>query len=149
MASILILFGSTGGNTELVCDEVSHILKAKKNNVTMQRAENSSPDDIRKYDLCILASSTYGQGLLQDHMRAFIKSCSSKHIKNTTFAVIGLGDNKYNTEYVIEAANILEKKVKENNGTLLSPTLRINKTPVPHLKTRVEKWANDIAKQLK
>ncbi|MBD3156635.1 hypothetical protein GF369_02285 [Candidatus Peregrinibacteria bacterium] len=148
MASILILFGSTGGNTELVCDEVLHIFKAKNHTAVMQRAENSSPDDMGAYDLCILASSTYGQGLLQDHMRAFIKSCSSKNISGNTFAVIGLGDNKYNTEYIIESAAILEKTVKDNDGTLLSPTLRINKTPVPHLETRVKKWANEIAKQL-
>lgn len=149
MASVIIIFGSTGGNTELVCDEVSQILREKKHKVTMQRAEQSSPADIKKHTYCILASSTYGQGLLQDHMLKFIKSCKPADFKNGKFAVIGLGDNKYNTEYVIESAKILENMVKENGGNLITTALRINKTPVPHIDTTIKKWALALSKQLK
>lgn len=149
MASVLIIFGSTGGNTELVCDEVSQILREKKHKVVMQRAEQSTPTDIKKYPYCILASSTYGQGLLQDHMLKFIKQCTPADFKNKKFAIIGLGDNKYNTEYVVESAKTLEKTVTKNGGALISKALRINKTPVPHLETTVKKWAINLSKQLK
>lgn len=149
MASVLIIFGSTSGNTELVCDEVSQILTEKKHKVVMQRAEKSTPADIKKYAFCILAGSTYGQGLLQDHIGKFIKQCSPSDFKNKKFAVIGLGDNKYNTEYVIESAKILEKTITENQGIIISPTLRINKTPVPLLGTTVKKWAMELSKQLR
>ena len=148
MASVLIIFGSTSGNTELVCDEVSQILREKKHKVVMQRAEQSSPADIKKHKFVILAGSTYGQGLIQEHMAKFIKTCSAADFKNKKFAVIGLGDNKYNTEYVIESARILENTVKNNEGELISPALRINKTPVPHLETTVKKWAINLSKQL-
>ena len=149
MASVLIIFGSTGGNTELVCDEVSQVLREKKHKVIMQRAELSDPSDMKKYKYCILAGSTYGQGLLQDHMARFIKKCSPSDFKNKKFAIIGLGDNKYNTEYIVEAARILEKAITKNKGILVSQTLRINKTPVTHLSTTIKKWATNLSKQLK
>lgn len=149
MVSVLIIFGSTGGNTELVCDEVSQILSEKKHKVIMQRAEQSSPADMKKYPYCILASSTYGQGLLQDHMLKFIKSCTPANFKNGKFAIIGLGDNKYNTEYVIESAKTLENTVKKHGGNLITTALRINKTPVPHLDPTVKKWALALSKQIK
>lgn len=148
-ASILIIFGSTGGNTELVCDEVSQVLREKKYKVVMQRAEQSTPLDMKKYTYCILASSTYGQGLLQDHMLKFIKKCSKTDFKDKKFAVIGLGDNKYSTEYIIESAKILEKKIMENGGILLTPSLKINKTPVIHLEDTIKTWAINLSKKLK
>ena len=61
----------------------------------------------------------------------------------------GLGDNKYNTEYIVEAARILEKAITKNKGILVSQTLRINKTPVTHLSTTIKKWATNLSKQLK
>ncbi len=149
MASVLIIFGSTGGNTELVCDDVSQVLRAKKHKVTMQRAESSNPKDIKKYKYCILAASTYGQGLLQEDMNKFIKLCQPKDFSKRKFAVIGLGDNKYNTEYVIESAKILEKKVSENGGIITTQPLRINKTPIAHLSTIIRDWAENLSKQIK
>jgi len=149
MTSVLIIFGSTGGNTELVCDKVSQILREKKYKVTMQRAEQSNSSDIKKYSYCILASSTYGQGILQDHMLKFIRKCSEVDFKNRKFAVIGLGDNKYSTEYIIESAKILEKTITKNGGLLVVPSLRINKTPVTHLSNEIKKWALDLSKKLK
>lgn len=149
MASVLIIFGSTGGNTELVCDEVSQILHKKKHKIVMQKAEQSNPSDIKKYPYVILASSTYGQGLLQDHMDRFIRQCPSEIFKKVKFAVIGLGDNKYNTEYVIESAKILENTIKQNGGELIAAALRINKTPVPHLDESIKKWAINLSKQFK
>ncbi|MBA4336154.1 hypothetical protein C0416_00070 [bacterium] len=149
MASVLIIFGSTGGNTELVCDEVSQILSETKHKVTVQRAEKSIPSDIKKYNYCILAGSTYGQGLLQEDINKFIKQCSPNDFLKRKFAIIGLGDNKYNTEYVIESAKILEKTVTENGGILISPTLRINKTPVVYIETTIKTWAENLSKQLK
>jgi len=149
MVSILIIFGSTSGNTELVCDKVSQVLREKKYKVVVQRAEQSTPSDINKYTYCILASSTYGQGILQDHMLKFIKKCSRANFKDKKFAVIGLGDNKYNTEYIIESAKILEKKITENDGVLLTPSLRINKTPVLHLEDTIKTWAMNLSKKLK
>ncbi len=147
MASVLIIFGSTGGNTELVTDKVTEILTSKKHKVTVQRAELTNESDLTKFKYIILCSSTYGQGLLQEYMRKFMYELKS--LKGKKCAVIGLGDPKYNIEYVVEAAKILENDVKEKGGELLQTALRIIKSPVPHLDTMVKDWAEKLSKLLK
>lgn len=149
MASILIIFGSTGGNTELVTDKVNEVLNDVGHKVTIQRAEESSIEDVKKAKNLIFASSTYGQGLLQDHMLKFFKEVKGLDMKGKKCAVIGLGDNKYNTEYVIEAARILETGLKELGAEILLPPLRINKTPVPNLNATILKWAKDLSTKFK
>jgi flavodoxin len=150
MASVLIIFGTTGGNTELVTDKVTEILKEEKHKVTVKRAEKANLDDLKGYDLYVFASSTYGQGLLQDYMLEFFRNLKAKaNMKNKKCAVIGLGDNRYNTEYVIEAANTLEKGLKKLRAKLIIPALRINKTPVPELDNRIKEWAKKLSKLLK
>ncbi|MFC1647501.1 flavodoxin family protein [Patescibacteria group bacterium] len=146
MASVLIVFGSTGGNTELVTDEVAQILNEQKHKVTVQRAELTNESDLSNYNYIILGSSTYGQGLLQEHMAKFIYSV--KDLKGKKCAAIGLGDSKYNIEYVVEAAKILEEQIKEKGGEILQPALRINKTPVTYLNTNVKDWAEKLSKLL-
>ena len=149
MASVLIIFGSTGGNTELVTDKVTEILSEKGHKVVVQRAEESKISDFKKYKYCILAGSTYGQGLLQGHMKKFMKGFSDSELKGKKCAVIGLGDNKYNTEYIIEAAKILEKLVGKYGGELIMQALRINKTPVTYLNTTIKAWATKLSKAIK
>lgn len=147
MASVLIIFGSTGGNTELVTDDVASVLNEKGHKVTVERAEKFDPKKIKTFKMIIFAGSTYGQGLLQGHMKAFLKK-NDFDLKDKKCAVIGLGDNKYNTEYVIESANILKKEIEERNGKLIIEPLRINKTPVPHLNKKIKKWAEKLSKNI-
>lgn len=149
MASILIIFGSTGGNTEIVTDEIAEVLLNDGHKTTVQRAEESDVKDLKGHDVYIFASSTYGQGLLQDHMLKFFHNVMKTSLKGKKCAVIGLGDNKYNTEYVIEAAKILEKGIRKIGGELIVPALRINKTPIPYLDTSVKEWAKKLSKAIK
>lgn len=149
MASILIIFGSTGGNTELVTDKVSEILSKDGHKVTVQRAEESEASDFNKHKIIIFASSTYGQGLLQDHMLRFFKVNKTLSLKGKKCAAIGLGDSKYNIEYIIEAANILEKNIKKLEGELVVPALRVHKSPVPLLNTSIQNWAKKLSKAIK
>lgn len=146
MSSILIIFGSTGGNTELVTDKVAEILSTK-HSVKVQRAEQTKESDLAKYKYIIFASSTYGQGLMQEHMMKFMYYLKS--LKGKKCAAIGLGDPKYNIEYVVESAKTLETEIKEKGGELLTTALRIVKSPVPHLNTSVKDWATKLSKLLK
>lgn len=146
MSSVLIIFGSTGGNTELVTDKVAEVLSTK-HTVKVQRAELTKESDLAKFKYIILASSTYGQGLLQEHMLKFMYYLKS--LKGKKCAVIGLGDPKYNVEYVVESAKLLENSIKEKDGELLTTALRIVKSPVPHLNTSVKIWATKLSKLIK
>jgi len=148
MASILFIYGSTGGNTELVVEKVADVLASDGHKTTLQRAELSDPKKIKDYDFCVLASSTYAHGKLQYHMKAFAHKLSSLSLEGTSCAVIGLGDDKYDSYYHMEAAKILEDLVKDLGGTLAIDALRITKSPVPELNGSISKWAKRLAKKI-
>lgn len=149
MASVLIIFGSTAGNTELVTDKVAQVLGEKGHTVKVTRVEKLNVNDFKKCKACVFASSTYSEGLLQDHMLRFVRRTSDLSFKGKKCAAIGLGDSKYNVEYVMEAASTLEETMKELGGDVVVPALRINKTPVPHLNTTIKEWAVKLSKALK
>jgi len=148
MASILIIYGSTSGNTELVCYKVANILESAGHNVDIQRAELSSADEIRKYDLCVLAAPTYGHGIIQPHMGAFISEMKKLNMKDQGFAVIGLGNVKYDPHYNIESAIIIENAIKGTNGDLIQKSLMINENPVWQM-NKVKTWAESLIDSLK
>ncbi|MBN2096337.1 flavodoxin domain-containing protein [Candidatus Peregrinibacteria bacterium] len=149
MTSIVIVYGSTGGNTEMVAEYVADFLKAKKIKADVKRAEQSSAKDLLKYDACILASPTYGHGLLEAHMTKFAKGLKEIDLKGRPCAVIGLGDPKYEMQYHIESAPILEKKLTAAGGKILLPALRISRTPVMHLKGIIPHWTKQLINLLK
>ena len=148
MKKIVIVYGTTGGNTEMAAEAVAELL-AKKHKVDVKRAELSNAKDLLKYDVCILASPTYGHGLLEAHMAKFAKGLKEIELKGKSCAVIGLGDPKYEQQYHIESAPILEKKLESAGGKLLLPALRISMTPVMHLKGFIPHWTNQLIDKLK
>jgi len=148
MGKVIIIFGTTGGNTELVCDKVLEIMQNAGHETTMQHAENGSTKDIIGYDLCILASPTYGHGVLEDSMEKFLAELKKEDLKGKKFAVIGLGDSKYEINHMFESAIILTKALEEKEAELLIDSLRINKSPLPYLDTRVSQWAKDLSEKL-
>lgn len=148
MSSVLIIFGSTGGNTELVTDKVAEVLTSQKHKVTVQRGELSSIQDIKPYDLVIFASPTYGHGLLQEHMVPIYRQMKKEGLKGKNCVVIGLGDNKYDKYYNIEAGVILMEGIAESSGKLFMEPLYVHKSPIPYLNTNITKWALKLAKKL-
>lgn len=145
MASVIIIFGSTSGNTEMVCKKNAQVLEDNGHEVKLQRAELSSPDEIQGHDLCILAASTYGHGIIQDHMIPFIKEFKKKDFASQKFAVIGLGDDKYDNHYNVESAYILEEAIKSVNGQIITEEpLMINHNPMWQL-DQVKKWTESLA----
>lgn len=149
MTSILIIYASTGGSTEMVAETISEMLIQKKHKVILQRAEQSKSGDISKADVLILASPTYGHGVLQEMMEKFLQTLGDVELKGKSCAVIGVGDPKYEPQYHIESATILEKFLTDHGGKLLLPALRISRSPVMHLKGLIPFWGKQLIDVLK
>ncbi len=132
----------------MVVESVADFLKAKKFKVQAERAETSKAKDLLKYDVCILASPTYGHGLLEGYMAKFAKGLKEIDLKGKPCAVIGLGDPKYEKQYHIESAPILEKKLTDAGGKILLPALRVSRTPVMHLKGIIPHWTGQLVAQI-
>jgi flavodoxin len=148
MKTVLFIYGSTSGNTEMVVESIAEFLEKKKFKTVTQRAEISNAKDILDYDVCILASPTYGHGLLEEHMAKFVKGMKGISLKGKPCAVIGLGDPKYEAQYHIESAPIMEKVLTDAGGKLVLPALRISMTPVMHLKGLIPNWAEQLLAKL-
>ena len=132
----------------MVVESVAEILRKKKFKVGIQRAETSKATDILNSDICILASPTYGHGLLEEHMAKFVKGLKDVSLNGKPCAVIGLGDPKYEAQYHLESATILEKKLTSAGGKIVLPALRISRTPVMHLKGLIPNWTEQLVSKL-
>ncbi len=133
----------------MVVENVAEILKSKKHKVAIQRAEMSEAKDLLKYDVIVLASPTYGHGLLQEYMLAFTKKIKEIDLKGRACAVIGVGDPKYEAQYHVESAATLERILTEHGGELLLPALRVSGNPVRHLKGFIPHWSKQLLAKLK
>lgn len=148
MPKILCIFGTTGGNTELVIDKISEVLLSKGHTVEAKRAEQSSVKDLEGRNLIILASPTYGHGELQYLFEPFADELKKTDLSGKKFAVIGLGDQRYEKEYLLESAKTLETLVKKQGGQLVCPSLRILNTPVQYLDSSITSWAEKLSAML-
>lgn len=147
MAKITIIYGSSGGNTELVCQKVAEILEKADHTVSMKRVEKSTVQDIGG-DLTILAAPTYEHGVILHHWQPFLKTLKTVDLSKQRITVIGLGEPQYDDHYHIESANTLMSAIKASKGTLFCHPLRVSGAVLPQLTTRVKKWAEDLLTKL-
>ena len=149
MSKIQIVFGSNSGNTAMVCDFIGRQLQAAGHEVKIDRGEHYPEDQLTGHDCLILACSTYEHGELEDHFKfSFCPRIQGLDLDGQKCVVVGLGDSKYDTDYNVESAAILENYVETHNGELLMEALRINKSPLPQLETKVQKWTENLLKKL-
>lgn len=146
MTKIGIVYGTTGGNTRLVCQKVATELEAAGHKVGMHRIVETSEHVFEEYDTFILGSPTYGHGQLDPHIIPFYDSLEGKvDLSGKKFAIVGLGDSKYDDDYNIESAVILREFALRHGGEIIYEPLLINKCPIPHLEERVQVWGKKLA----
>lgn len=145
MSKIKIVYGTCGGNTELVCQKVAEVLSVK-HNVELKKAKITSPDKIGEYDLLILASPTYGHGQLELYFDKFLKKLEKEDLKEKKCAVIGLGNLKYDIDYHLESAKIITEFLKNKEVNIVCKPLLVSKCPIPFLDKHVKTWAEELLK---
>jgi flavodoxin I len=144
MANILIAYGSTTGNTEMVAEQIEGLLEAY--NPKLQDITSCSPEDLTAYDILILGASTWDDGLLQSDFRDFVKDLKID-LSGKKLAIFGLGDTSY-PEFC-ESANILEEIFTKLGGELLVETLKIDGFPDDSENVeKIEQWCEQIKSQL-
>jgi len=149
MAKVKIVYGSVGGNTRLICEEVQAVLTDKGHDVEIFDTLKTEPPDVGEYDALILACPTYGIGELEKHFERFLWKLRETDLKGHRCAVIGLGDPKYDRDYHLESAKILMDFLKEKEAEMLYMPLRISKNPLPLIEQGfVERWAEKISEKL-
>ena len=148
---IQIVYGSGGGNTELVCQLLAENLLRKNKPVKLTRAKVNDFDSLELMDLYVFASPTYGHGQLEKYMEVFLASYDRCNfdIKDKKVAVIGLGDKKYDEDYRIESSKILTEFLQEKGAKLVTDPLEIGECVFNDLERKVSSFADEIVTNLK
>lgn len=127
MRNILVIYGSTTGNSETLSKYCAKVLKDDftvdiKNCIDIK---GSYSFDL-SYDTYLLCASTWGidPAELQEDFDIFWKQLNKQSIYNKKFIILGLGDSYY--PFFAKATEILNESIVENGGIVLDTPLKIN-----------------------
>ena len=148
MASVLIVYGSTTGNTTYVAEMAERILAAAGATVKVVDAADAEPDGLcNGYDAVLFGCSTWGDDEieLQDDFIPLFDSFDSIAAKGKKVAVFGCGDSSYT--YFCGAVDSIEQSLNALGATVVTESLKIDGDP-HSVKSDIEDWANQVAKSL-
>ena len=143
MASVLIVYGSSTGNTQYVAEEIEKILTAQGmdvKNVEVGRAKAEGLCD--GYDMVLLGCSTWGvdEIELQEDFVYLFDRLEQANVKGKKVAVFGCGES--DRTWFCGAVDAIEKRLKELDADV-AHTLRIDGDP-KEKKSVINDWANRV-----
>lgn len=145
MATALIVYGSTTGNTEWVAKQVGEVLGREGIEVTVQNVTGTQVTQLGKgFDLTLLGASTWGDAEIefQEDFAPFYEDMGQADLKEKKVAVFGCGDSSY--EYFCGAVDLLEEKVADLGGFMVNEPLRIDGDP-QDVRDEIVAWAREVA----
>ncbi len=147
--NILILYGSTTGNTEKLAKYIACEL-SKSYNIKIHNVCNLNyPYNIdNKFNLVILCCSTWGiePACLQEDFEYWCVNINKDSLCNKLFTIFALGDSYY--PYFAYSYDILKNFLEQNKGILATKGLKIQ-DPWENLLNQIHKEIAKIIKILK
>lgn len=147
MASTLIVYGSTTGNTEFVASAAGRVLEAAGHTVKVIDAADVQPKGLCDgYDLVLFGCSTWGDDSieLQDDFIPLMDDFDKIGAKDKPVAVFGCGDSSYT--YFCGAVDAISQRLEELGARVID-TLKIDGDPQQE-KGEIDSWAAGVAKEL-
>lgn len=144
MASALIVYGSTTGNTEYIADMAEQVLSAGGASVKKMNAASAKAAGLCDgYDLILFGCSTWGDDSieLQDDFIPLFDDFDKINAKGKKTAVFGTGDTSYT--YFCGAVDAISEKL-EGMGAEVIDTLKIDGDPQSE-KGEIESWLKKVA----
>ena len=144
MPNILIVYGSTTGNTEMVAEQLAKQLETYS--PKMQDITDTKPEDLQQYEVIIAGASTWDDGLLQTDFRDFAEGLTV-NLAGKKMAVFGLGDSNY-PEFC-KAADILKQTFTSLGAELLVEPLKIDGFPdEEENEQKLNQWGEQVKSAL-
>lgn len=148
MANVLVVYGSTTGNTETVADMIGKVLSDGGHNVTQLDAAKADPANLCSGRDCVLfGCSTWGQDSieLQDDFVPLYEAFDKIGAKGVKTAAFGCGDTSY--EYYCGAVDAINERLEELGASVIAEGLKIDGDP-GSAKSEIEAWAKAVMAQL-
>ena len=130
MANVLIVYGSTTGNTESVAKRLEKQIKEAGHSVESLKAASASPAGLcAGRDLVLFGCSTWGDDEieLQEDFVPLFESFDKIQANGVKTAVFGCGDEDY--KYFCGAVDSITDKLTELGSTVVGGKLKINGDP--------------------
>ena len=124
MAKVIIIYGSTTGNTETLSRSVEKGLKASGADVLTKNVSEVNPKELNDYDGIILGCSTWGDGELQDDFISFEEGMKEMELSGKKAACFGPGDSMY--PQFCKAVDVLEKRLESRGAEIIAESLKID-----------------------
>ncbi len=110
MKKIGIYYGSSSGTTENVAGMIAAKLGVDFSDV--HNVANAGVDDVPRYDVLLLGSSTWGAGDLQDDWYDFLAKLASLDLSGKKVAIFGCGDSSAFSDTFCDAIGTIYEDLK-------------------------------------
>nr|WP_321465103.1 flavodoxin [uncultured Desulfobulbus sp.] len=148
MAKVLIVYGSTTGNTESTAKQIGEMLTAGGHEIVIKDVRKTTVNELGNgYDMTLLGSSTWGDSEIefQEDFADFYAEMDKAELKEKKVAVFGCGDSSYT--FFCGAVDQLQEKVEALGGLLVTDPLKIDGDPTDAA-SDIKDWAQAVADAL-
>lgn len=149
LMKILLIYATNSGGTYLASQIIEEVLTHHNHDVTGKNVREINPDELNDYQVIILGSPSWDyqgkQGQPHEDYLPLLEHIRGKAFPEKLFAIYGLGDSSYT--YFCGAVNHLEEVVKQMQGKLLVPSLRVDGFYFAEAKNAqlIRDWAEHLA----
>lgn len=140
----IIVYATGSGNAQLVAESLYDGLDESGVKTVMQRAEQTSAEQLLEYDLISLVCSTWDVGKLNPYFVKLNGELQNFSLENKLIDIIGLGDS-VNYDIFCGAADIIEETIKTTGADTVLETLRVDGPPHKILK-EIKQRGRELAK---
>ncbi len=106
---VAVLYGTETGNTEMLAEDLMAEIK-DGNDVTCRNLSDFTPDEFDRDTFFLVICSTYGDGELPASAKPFAERihAAAPDLAGVHFAILGLGDRKYEETFGFGSKRIAE-----------------------------------------
>lgn len=144
MKKIVLIYGTTSGNTEELSESVSDGLKSGDSEVTVKNVIDANVDELKDYDAIVFGCPTYGDGELQDDFIDFNAAMSNISLEGKKAAVFGPGDSDVYPDTFCQAVDILEETLTKCGARIVVEGLKVDGDVIEAI-VDAETWGSEVA----
>jgi flavodoxin, short chain len=148
MSKVLIVFGSSTGNTDSIARKLEELVSAGGHEVTLRNAADASAENLADgFDAVLFGCSAWGMEELemQDDFAALFEGFDRMNLKGRKVAAFASGDMEY--EHFCGAVPVIEARAKELGATIIADGLKME-GDASNDPEAIASFAEDILKNL-
>lgn len=145
MSQILLLYGTTTGNTQVVATKIQQLLSQANHQVNLKNVSETDVNELQNYTQLVVGCSTWDDGQLQADMKDFLDKLNASQVSlsGKKIALFALGDSGY--PQFCASAELLQQAFIKEGVTQSGETLRIDGFPdMPENQSKTDEWVKAL-----